>query len=377
MFVGIRELESIMAKVSIVMPTYNVEKFFRQCLESVINQTLTDIEIIPVDDGSLDNCGKIMDEYALKDSRVKPIHQKNGGYGKAVNAGLDAATGEYVAILETDDWCEPDMYEKLYIQAKKLDVDVCKCGFNFYYGNNKFRKCTSIKDAAKEGVVFTLKENPNIMKPHVSIWSAVYRRSYLNDNHIRVVESSDASYQDMPFAALVYAKGAKITVIYDCLLNYRVEEGMGSSTMRNDGRLARMPIMCGFAKQYFIENNCWDEVKEVAYRHFFNCSFGMWLKTADEFKKAHFDEMRKLFGNIPNENVKLSRFKRKHKKFLKLIIENRYEDLLAANKHQSFWAKLKKFRQNLISIHFSKNDKSILIFGKNILPSNFDRFLSH
>ena len=118
-----------MPKVSIVMPTYKVEKYFRQCLESVINQTLTDIEIIPVDDGSPDNCGKIMDEYAAKDSRIKPIHQENGGYGKAVNAGIEAATGEYIGIVETDDWIEPDMYEKLYNQAVKLDADVCKCGF--------------------------------------------------------------------------------------------------------------------------------------------------------------------------------------------------------------------------------------------------------
>ena len=147
-------------KVSIVMPTYNVEKYFRQCMESVINQTLTDIEIIPVDDGSPDNCGAIMDEYAAKDSRIKPIHQQNGGYGKAVNAGINAATGEYIGIVETDDWCDPKMFEKLYTQAKKLDADVCKCDFRYYYGNDKFRDCKAICTIAPEGEVFTIKENP-------------------------------------------------------------------------------------------------------------------------------------------------------------------------------------------------------------------------
>ena len=102
-----------MSKVSIVMPAYNVEKYLRQCMDSIVNQTLKDIEIIPVDDGSPDKCGKIMDEYAAADSRIKPIHQSNGGYGKAVNAGINAATGEYIGIVETDDWAEPDMFEKL------------------------------------------------------------------------------------------------------------------------------------------------------------------------------------------------------------------------------------------------------------------------
>lgn len=93
-------------KVSVIMPTYRVEPYFEQALLSVVDQTLRDIEIIPVDDGSPDNCGAIMDAYAAKDPRIKPIHQPNGGYGKAINAGLYAATGEYIAIVETDDWIE-------------------------------------------------------------------------------------------------------------------------------------------------------------------------------------------------------------------------------------------------------------------------------
>ena len=113
-------------KISIVMPTYNVEKYFRQCLDSIINQTLFDIEIIPVDDGSPDNCGAIMDEYAAKDSRIKPIHQKNGGYGKAVNAGINIATGEYIGILESDDFTKTTMLEDLYNIAEKNSAEVVK-----------------------------------------------------------------------------------------------------------------------------------------------------------------------------------------------------------------------------------------------------------
>lgn len=122
-----------MALISVIMPTYKVEEYFQQCIESVLNQTLKDIEIIPVDDGSPDKCGEIMDYYAEKDHRVKPIHQKNGGYGKAVNSGFDKASGKYVAIVETDDFIEPNMLEVLYKAAEKHQANVVKAGFKKLY----------------------------------------------------------------------------------------------------------------------------------------------------------------------------------------------------------------------------------------------------
>ncbi len=346
-------------KVSIIMPTYNVEKYFRQCIESVINQTLKDIEIIPVDDGSPDNCGAIMDEYASQDIRIKPIHQPNGGYGKAVNAGIEAACGEYIGIVETDDWCEPEMFEKLYNQAKKLDADVCKCDFKYYFGKNRFKPCKSIRKVGKENKLYTLKENPKIMKYHVSIWSAIYRKEFLDNYQIRVEESRSASYQDMPFASLVYAKGARYALIHDHLINYRAEAGMNSSTIRTDSRLKMMPIMCCIAKNIFINNDCWEEVKEIAYKHFYNCSFGMWEQTDTEFKKAHFDEMHKLFGNIPNEKVKLTNFKYNQKQIIKYIINNDFEGLVKFHKYFYRGNFFRKLRRRLICIRWNKLEKSI------------------
>ena len=115
-----------MPKVSVIIPVYNVENYLRQCLDSVVNQTLSDIEIICVDDGSTDNSGKILDEYATKDSRIKVIHKENGGYGKAMNVGLDNAIGEYIGIVEPDDYIALDMYETLYNIAKEKDLDFSK-----------------------------------------------------------------------------------------------------------------------------------------------------------------------------------------------------------------------------------------------------------
>ena len=116
--------------VSIILPCYNVELYLRNALDSALNQTLTNIEIIPVDDGSPDNCADIIKEYAKKDPRIKPIFKQNGGYGTAVNAGLNVAKGEYIAILEPDDYVSEDYYYVLYNEAKKDDLDVC--GVNAY-----------------------------------------------------------------------------------------------------------------------------------------------------------------------------------------------------------------------------------------------------
>ena len=112
-------------KVSVIVPVYKVEPWIRECMDSLVNQTLQEIEIIAVDDGSPDNCGKILDEYADKyKEKVKVIHQQNGGVQKARNAGLDAATGEYIALVDSDDYVHPKTYEIAYEYAKKDNVDM-------------------------------------------------------------------------------------------------------------------------------------------------------------------------------------------------------------------------------------------------------------
>jgi len=117
-------------KVSVVIPVYNVEKYLKRCLDSVINQTLRDIEIIIVDDGSKDDSGRICDEIMATDKRIKVIHQPNGGTGFARNSGIKSATGEYVSFVDSDDYLEPDMYEKLHESVKNKDADTCIFGFH-------------------------------------------------------------------------------------------------------------------------------------------------------------------------------------------------------------------------------------------------------
>ena len=104
-------------KISVIIPVYKVEPYLRQCLDSVVGQTYNNLEIIIIDDGSPDNCGVICDEYAAKDDRIIVIHKENGGLSAARNDGLELATGEWVAFVDSDDWCELDYYEQL-LRAK-------------------------------------------------------------------------------------------------------------------------------------------------------------------------------------------------------------------------------------------------------------------
>lgn len=116
-----------MPSVSIIVPVYKVEKYLEYCVKSLINQTLNDIEIILVDDGSPDSCGEICDKLAKSDERIKVIHKINGGLSSARNAGIDVATGEYIGFVDSDDWIEPDMYEYLLKLIKEYNADIADC----------------------------------------------------------------------------------------------------------------------------------------------------------------------------------------------------------------------------------------------------------
>lgn len=191
-----------MPKVSIIIPTYNVENYLKECLDSVINQTLKDIEIICIDDGSTDSSGTILDEYAKLDNRIKVIHKENGGYGKAMNIGIDNATGEYLGIVEPDDYIKSNMYEDLYNIAKENNVDFVKADFYRFKGSNDnielFYNKLSTDDKYYNKVINVNKE----ITPYYFImntWCGIYNINFLNKYNIRHNESPGASFQDNGF----------------------------------------------------------------------------------------------------------------------------------------------------------------------------------
>ena len=129
-------------KISVLVPIYNVKQYLAECIDSIIMQTLTNIEIILLDDGSTDGSAEICDEYAQKDQRIKVIHKPNSGYGATMNIGLDNARGKYVGIVESDDYIRPEMYEEQYKLAEKEYLDFLKADFRIFVGDKDFRTFT-------------------------------------------------------------------------------------------------------------------------------------------------------------------------------------------------------------------------------------------
>lgn len=118
-----------MIKVSVIVPVYNVERYLRRCIDSILRQSFLALEIILVDDGSEDSSGAICDEYCMKDERIRVIHKKNGGLSSARNAGISMAKGEYIALIDSDDFIYPNMIEKMYSKARECKVDMVMCGY--------------------------------------------------------------------------------------------------------------------------------------------------------------------------------------------------------------------------------------------------------
>lgn len=200
-----------MPKVSVIVPVYNVEKYLWKCINSIMSQTLYDIEIICIDDGSTDDSGKILDEAAKIDSRVKVIHKENAGYGAAMNCGLEIARGEYIGIVESDDYILSNMFEVLYKTAANNNLDMIKSDAYYWIEKENFlsRFHTTFLDPFYDKVLDSLDRN-YFFEFYMNIWTGIYKKSFLTDNEIKFNESPGASYQDNGFwmQTCIYANRA-------------------------------------------------------------------------------------------------------------------------------------------------------------------------
>lgn len=179
-------------KISVIVPIYNAEKYIDRCMKSIYDQTFQDIEIILVNDGSMDKSAEICKEYKAKDDRVTFIDKKNEGAGSARNAGIEAAKGDYLAFPDVDDWFEPTMYEELYRVAVQGDYDIVFSGANFYQTDSNGEQVYS-RNALCDAVCYSTKEDcrRNVMTffPTSTIfdvpWNKLYKRSVAIDHHVR------------------------------------------------------------------------------------------------------------------------------------------------------------------------------------------------
>ena len=201
-----------------------MEKYLRQCLDSVVNQTLQDVEIIVINDGSTDGTLDIINEYAARDKRIRILDKPNEGYGVSMNRGLDMATGEYVGIVEPDDWIEPDMFETLYAAAVKHDVDVVKAEFEFFdndTGVTSPQWGIGLPSDLYETAIRPVEYPAILWDGHPSIWTCIYRTKMLRDLNIRFAATPGASFQDMGFKVKTLISAARFFYIPKTVLHYR------------------------------------------------------------------------------------------------------------------------------------------------------------
>lgn len=218
-------------KLSILVPVYNVEKYLEQCLSSLVGQTLQEIEIICVNDGSTDKSLILIERFADQDKRIKIINKANSGYGDSMNQALDAATGEYIGILESDDWIDTQAFEKLYAAARKNRADVVKA--NYYKVKNNL-DVAEVKEITEQKVI-NPQEDRTVFYFAPAIWSAIYRREFLEKNQIRFLPTPGASYQDLSFNFKVWALAKKAVLLPDCFVHYRIDNA--NSSVNNPGKV--------------------------------------------------------------------------------------------------------------------------------------------
>lgn len=228
--------------ISIIIPVYNVEKYLRQCLDSVVSQTCKNIEVIMVDDGSPDGCGAICDEYAEKYPNFIAVHKANAGLGMARNTGLENVHGKYVTFVDSDDWIEPDLIEKLYDGVISNKVDFCKSGFHRVNSKGKIVAFNGYKDDVYKGKLAKEKLLPRMVGSSPSqhdsvemcVWGALYKIEIIRKNHLEFSSERELIAEDIIFNIdyLQHADGG--CVISYVGYNYRMNDISLTKRYRSD-----------------------------------------------------------------------------------------------------------------------------------------------
>lgn len=323
-----------MPKISVLMPIYNVERYIREALLSVADQTLRDIEILCINDGSTDDSRAIVAEFCKLDARFRLIDKPNSGYGASMNRGLAEAQGDYIAILEPDDIYEPTALETLYKAAQVSDADVAKANYWFYWSKPQpkdkliqvvkpawFENAAQIEhhavgsssscelsdhktsgygasgdaDASSDSgipdgiacMVADPYELPGIFFMIPSIWSALYKRSYLAEHNIRFLETPGASFQDLSFTFKVFAYTHKVCLVDVPVLHYRQDNE--SSSVNNPKKaycvieeLAEIDVVV----EALENTNADSYLSQIAYRIAYDNYLWNYQRLAQDVRKA-------------------------------------------------------------------------------------------
>lgn len=262
-----------MPKVSVIVPVYNVEKYIVKCLESLLNQTLEDIEIIVVNDGSPDNSQEIIDKYVLEyKDKIKSYIKPNGGLSDARNYGIEKATGEYIGFVDGDDFVDIRMFETMYNEAHKKKSDIVVCNLNYVYdydiiptSSNVLEETTNIKDV--------------MLNIYPTAWNKIYKRTFINKHKLRF--KKNVWYEDVEFIYRVLPYVNKISCVKNCFYQYVQREGAITKTY--DKRLYNYIDNWNGIVDYYKEHDLYDEFYPELEYSYVRYIYGTFLKQAMNF----------------------------------------------------------------------------------------------
>lgn len=271
-----------MPKISVLIPVYNTERYLRQCLDSVVNQTLTDIEIICINDGSRDKSRNIIAEYESRDKRVKVIDKMNSGYGDSLNKGMELSKGEYIAIVESDDFIDSGMLATLYEKASCNNLDIVKSNYYEYRteGGDILRELAT---AAPYGEVYAPPTYPDTFTGEIYLWTSLYKKCFIDANDIRFNITPGASYQDVSFTFKALACAERVMSVDEAFYHYRQDNP-------NSSVKSKEKVYCICDEFDEIERFCnkrpdiWDKMRKIIPYMMFKRYMGTYGRIDKKFK---------------------------------------------------------------------------------------------
>ena len=306
-----------MPKVSIIVPVYNVENYIERCLESLVNQTLQDIEIIVVNDGSTDNSEKIINKYIEKyDGKIKLVSKQNGGLSDARNYGMKYATGEYIAFLDSDDYVDITIYEKMYKKAVEDDCDFVECDFIWKYDN---------KEVKDDGYIYKNKHEM-LANARVVAWNKLIKRELIQDTRIQFPKG--LRYEDVEFFYKLLPHIQKFGFVKEYLIYYTQRDNSIVNTQNE--RTKEIFTVLDDVISYYKEKEFYEEYKnelEYTYTRLLLCSsFLRIIKIQD--KKKQKEQLKSTWSNLnymfPNWKKNNILFKNNYKKNIYMRSVNKF-----------------------------------------------------
>ena len=294
-----------MAKVSVIVPVYNVEQYISVCLDSILNQTYEDIEVICINDGSTDSSKSILEQYQKFDSRIKIFNQKNSGLSAARNRGMEKACGEYILFVDSDDYVSSFAVEFTLNNALRNFSNIVL--FDYMMGNSNYTKVHALTipkyNKHYENNSFSIDTMGSESYKFIPIptWAKLYKTDFLKENNIKFIEN--LYYEDLPFWAEVYTKAKRITYLCEHLYFYNT--GRNTSIMKqNDAKIFDAIIAYKTVINTFKESGYWEKYKHEINSFMAADALKKFEKIRPQFKKRFFEELKTFCAEIDFENYK-------------------------------------------------------------------------